>query len=389
MAVIAAEENTIYRRVRRERGEKPRRLGKMTRIFLEIAKRAKVEALGVGMPGPRLPERVRQIVDGASVPPISRCRAACIAMACVAVSAGFFIVTLARAQSSAQRDWEKAAGGKMAFEVASVKRDMADASPNTVHSDIGLDSGGFFTPTGGLFSASNFSLAGYLNFAYKLTRGQVRDLSSELPKWASADRWDVDARANGNPTKDQYRLMMQGLLADRFKLAVHFETRQLPVLALEVEKNSKLGPRLQAHPVGVPCPTDMASNGWPVPTVANGFPKPCGSVMWGPASVPGDFYMGARDVPIAMIASALSFQPATTVDRPVIDETGLAGNFDFTLQFSSATAIQTRAGDVYEPDEEGSAFVGALKDQLGLKLVSTTGPVEVLVIDHVEEPTAN
>lgn len=99
--------------------------------------------------------------------------------------------------------------------------------------------------------------------------------------------------------------------------------------------------------------------------------------------------MSASNVPVAAIAEALSFQPAAATDRTVIDQTGLAGNFDFTLEFSPAVAVQTRGGDVYQPEQDGTGFISALKDQLGLKLLSTTGPIDVLVIDHIEEPTPN
>jgi len=351
-------------------------------------RRTRIEPVGVAMPGVRLPERMGKILEGVAHRRVSRLRVVCGVAACAALCGAFAAVTLTRAQT-ARRDWERAAGGKMSFEVASVKQDTADPDEQNTYSNVGLDSQGFFTPTGGLFASANHPLTAYIIFAYKLTRDQVHDLSSRLPKWASTGRWDINARAAANPTKDQYRLMMQSLLADRFKMSAHFETQQRPVLALVTQNNGKLGPRLQPHPAGVPCPTTIPVSGWPVPTVSGGFPKPCGSVMWGPAPVPGQFYMGARDVPMAMIASALSFQPSAAVDRIVVDESRLTGNFDFTLQFSPPIALETRSGEIYEPDQDGSTFVGALREQLGLKLVSTTAPVSEIVIDHIEEPTAN
>jgi uncharacterized protein (TIGR03435 family) len=338
------------------------------------------------MPGPRLPQRIRKIIEADATPRISRLRTACVIIVSAFTCAAFAAGVPSRSQSTP--DWEKSAGGKMSFDVGSVKQDTAEPDAQNTVSNVGLDSQGFFTPTGGLFSSANHPLMAYLVFAYKLTRDQVHDLPSQLPKWATTDRWDINARATSNPTKDQYRLMMQSLLADRFNLVVHFETRQLPVLALVLQKSGKLGLRLQPHPAGVPCPTSPTA-GWPVPTVTGGFPKPCDSVMWGPAQTPGQFYMGARNVPIAMIAAALSFQPAAAIDRAVIDQTGLTGNFDFTLQFSPPVALETRSGEIYQPDEEGNTFAGALKDQLGLRLISTTGPVSAVVIDHIQEPTPN
>src|SRR5580704_13057466 len=133
-------------------------------------------------------------------------------------------------------DWQTAAGGKMAFDVASVKQNTTAPSNTTISSNIPLGPQDLFSPTGGLLSATNWPLFQYLIFAYKLTPNQVRDVQSQQPKWASSDRFDIQARVGGNPTKDQFRLMMQALLADRFKLAVHPETPQLPVFALALEK---------------------------------------------------------------------------------------------------------------------------------------------------------
>jgi uncharacterized protein (TIGR03435 family) len=359
----------------------------MNNPWHEIIVQFHIEPVGTAMPGPRLPHRIRKITDAAPIVRISSARAASLIAVCITVCSVFFGVTM-RAQSSGTLAWEKVAGGKMSFEAASIKLDTAEPDEQNTYSNVLLDSQGFFTPTGGLFRSGNRPLTAYIAFAYKLTRDQLHDLSSRLPKWVSTQRWDIDGRAAGNPTKDQYRLMMQSLLAARFNMAVHFETQRRPALALKLQNSGKLGPRLQPHRADVPCST-VASGGWPVQTVADGFPKPCGSVMWGPAATQGQFYMGARDVPMAMIANALSFQPAAAVDRTVVDETGLAGNFDFTLRFSPPMALETRSGDVYEPDPEGASFTGALKQQLGLTLSSTTAPVSEIVIDHIEEPTPN
>jgi len=117
----------------------------------------------------------------------------------------------------------------MEFEVASVKRNKSGGAR---YSTIPL--GGrstTYSPTGGLFSATNYPLINYMAFAYKFSSQQVPFQMSGLPNWAT-DRsvaFDIETRAQENPTKDQFRLMMQALLADRFKLAMHHETRQMPV----------------------------------------------------------------------------------------------------------------------------------------------------------------
>ena len=100
--------------------------------------------------------------------------------------------------------WQIDAGGKMEFVVASVKQDAAAMSSSTVNSNIPLGPQDMFSPTGGLLSAINFPLFQYMIFAYKLTSNQLRDVQSQLPKWANSDRYDIQARASGNPTKDQF-----------------------------------------------------------------------------------------------------------------------------------------------------------------------------------------
>lgn len=137
--------------------------------------------------------------------------------------------------------WQIDAGGRMAFDVASVKPNTAAPSPTNTNSNVALGPGDYYSPTGGLFSATNFPLNTYIAFAYKLTGNQGRVFQEQAPKWVLSDRFDIQARAEGSPTKDQMRLMMQALLADRFKLVMHSETRQLPVFGLVLDKAGKIG----------------------------------------------------------------------------------------------------------------------------------------------------
>ena len=122
----------------------------------------------------------------------------------------------------------------MAFDVASVKPNKSDAPAN---SRFPMGPGDAYVPDGGLFSASNQPLIVYLRFAYKLGQSDLLD----LPAWVYNDRFDIEARAQGNPTKDQTRLMMQSLLADRFKLTKHTETRTRPVFDLVLSKAGEPG----------------------------------------------------------------------------------------------------------------------------------------------------
>jgi uncharacterized protein (TIGR03435 family) len=302
----------------------------------------------------------------------------------LAVLLYFANTPLLRAQSSAS-DWQIAAGGKMTFDVSSVKQNKSADQPATTNVPLGAGSG--FTPTGGLFATTNSGLAALIAFAYKVTYNQPSlTLQSQLPKWAITERFDIQARAQGNPTKDQLRLMVQSLLADRFKLAIHTETRQLPVFGLFLEKSGKTGPQLQPHSDAAPCASTQpwARLGSTQPQGSEaGFPAVCGALVEVPAGKPGRLRMGERNVPMNLIASAL---PALgELGRPVVDETGLEGTFDFALEWTPEMPANVN----FQPDPFGPTFLEALKDQLGLKLVPQTGPVDVFVIDHVEEPTDN
>jgi uncharacterized protein (TIGR03435 family) len=149
----------------------------------------------------------------------------------ILIAAGGIGTAILLAQSPDTTDWQTAAGGKMAFEVASVK-------PSKIPKDPGfpLDASGNFS-RGRRFSAS-LPLMVYINFAFKLTPPeqaspeQPGSALAHIPGWVRGDEFfAVEAMAEGDPTKDQLRLMMQSLLADRFGLAVHFETQEVPVFA--------------------------------------------------------------------------------------------------------------------------------------------------------------
>ena len=146
-----------------------------------------------------------------------------------------------QAQSSQfEPNWQKAAGDQQSFETASVRPSLPD-SRRKDNIDLGpMDS---FSIAGGLFS-TNVSLDSYIIFAYKIAdASQYRFLAAQLPKWArSPAKFDVEARVEGTPTKDQLRLMMQALLKDRFKLSMHTETKQLPVYALALADPGHAGP---------------------------------------------------------------------------------------------------------------------------------------------------
>ncbi len=272
----------------------------------------------------------------------------------------------------------------MAFEVASVKPTDSFRPPN-----FPLDAGDGFAsmvdgrlgPPAGNRLAATMTLSTYITFAYKLmlTQDQVQSMLARLPKWVSTDYFEIQARAAGNPTKDQMRLMMQSLLADRFKLAVHFETRQVPVLALTLVKPGTLGPNLHPHADGPPCDAPSAPPNFASLARGEGVFPPLCDVTMKIGSDNNQERLGSRDTSMALLASSLAS------DRPVVDQTGLSGRFDFTLQWVPEPSGPQPAN----ADPQGPSFVDAVREQLGLKLQSTEAPIQILVIDHVEKPDPN
>lgn len=264
------------------------------------------------------------------------------------------------------------------FEVASVKLNKSGDQPN---SNFPLGPGEVYVRNGGLFSATGIPLVTYISFAYKLNGNQ--SLSSQLPDWAMSERYDIQARAQGDPGKDGMRLMMRDLLADRFKLATHYETREAPVLACVLVKSGKLGPQLRPHTDAEPCPTEAPSSSasWN----DHGKPAFCNGIYPMPPSTAGHLRFSGRNVTIQFIAD--TFNAGTGTGRPMIDQTGLTGTFDFDLEFvmPNRNSQSTDAGS----DPAGPTFEEALREQFGIKLQSQKGPVKVFVVDHVERPSAN
>jgi len=290
-------------------------------------------------------------------------------------------------QSPAMPQWQIAAGGKMEFDVVSIHASKPGefTPPNF---DMTAGDKAAWWPNGGLFNA-DFPVLIYIAFAYKLfpTPAEVESMLAHQSKWVSEEDMAIRMRASGNPTKDQARLMMQSMLADRFKLAIHFETRQVPVLALTLIRPGKLGAKIRRHADGPAC--DVS-----VPPPAKGSlakgpdltPPGCG--LWMTVPKPNHMMLdGARDVSMPLITAYLSNE--AHMDRPIVDQTGLKGNYDFSLRYSEESDQPATSGAEAAPDSQGTTFLEALKEQLGMKLVRTIAPVLVPVIDHIERPSEN
>jgi uncharacterized protein (TIGR03435 family) len=305
-----------------------------------------------------------------------------------ALRAAAVLIVLSILNASATRaqdatDWQARAGGKMAFDVASVKPSKGPFVP----ANFPLDPSDNYGATNGRLSA-NDTLATYIAFAYKVWGNEVQNREfSRLAKWADTDLYTVEARAaTGNPTKDQMRLMMQTLLADRFQLKAHFEIREVPVFELRLAKAGKPGPKLIPHADGPPCDKPDASPVKDHPT----FHFVCHAVS--PYLDLGTTLMlGSRDVSMDVFAGTLSevLGGPLAFGRPIIDKTGLTGTFDFTLEWARERRIAPGFDSALASDPTGPTALEALRDQLGLRLESSKASVPILVSDRVERPSEN
>ena len=228
-----------------------------------------------------------------------------------------------------------------------------------------------------------------------MNANQAQAIQKQLPDWVRTESYDIVAKTdNHDATKDQMRMMMRSLLAERFKLAVHGETQEVPVYALVVAKPGALGPKLVAHPASEPCDNTIPkeqedAKAPPAFTTAAGFPTICGGILGAPNDTPGLIAFGARNISIGLLAGFLT--GVGNLGKPVLDQTGLTGKYDFLLEF--APDRRPGPGDAANAsaplDTAGPGIEEALKQQLGLKLESTRGPVDVWIVDHVEHATEN
>jgi uncharacterized protein (TIGR03435 family) len=294
-------------------------------------------------------------------------------MTCITAAIGMLNAPPSRAQSL-QAD--------QAFEVTSIK-------PNPGCGGPGRGSGGAASP--GRMTLECAELRDLILTAYGIyangSNPNPRSFRMQVlggPGWIDSDRYDIVAKAEGNPPRAQlYGPMLRALLEDRFKLKVHRETKEAPVYLLTIAKG---GPKLRLAKEGSCVSTDINH---PPPQPAPGQPRAraCGSEVIG---IDGTFDLYGATM------AGFSTQLAIRLDRDVIDKTGIVGMFDIHLEVSRADlALRALAGgevgqaDLFASDSTGPSIFTALQQQLGLKLESGKEPVEFLVIDQIEKPSAN
>jgi uncharacterized protein (TIGR03435 family) len=250
------------------------------------------------------------------------------------------------------------------FEVASVKP-APPPDPRGMRVSV---RGGPGTDDPGLFRCENCSISGLLSQAF-----DIRDYQLSGPDWMKNARFDVSAKISPGATKQQFRQMLQNLLADRFKMTFHRDKKEMPVLNLVVAKS---GPKFkESVPVEAMPGADPPPSG-PPKKDASGFPilpKRKGMSM----SISNDrAAASSSEEAMSEFAGMLAGQ----LRLPVIDATGLTGKYDLAMTWVP--------GD--SPDNPGPTIYAALQEQLGLKLESRKGMVDIVVIDHIEKtPTEN
>jgi uncharacterized protein (TIGR03435 family) len=226
--------------------------------------------------------------------------------------------------------------GQATFEVASIKPHPGII---TFSSDPQVK--------GNRVTATASTLLDMMTVAYRVRYDQI----AGAPGWAGSDHFDLDARAEGDGARstEEIRPMLQALLADRFHLVVHRETKEVPIYALVVNKN---GPRLQESSPGEERKGSISADGK-------------GS------------HMEVAQGTMAQLALRLSGNGA---GRPVIDKTGLTGKYSYKMNWMNGTP---------GPDSEWPSLFVALQEQLGLKLEPGKGPSEIISIDRAGKPSAN
>ncbi len=311
-----------------------------------------------GISGSNLKRRIERILNDRAPRRLTRIRKVVIAIVAFSVTAGPVAIGLlhpspGRAQTPHRLEPNVASLPR--FNVASIKRSPSDARPALR-----------LMPGGGV-SASGITLKVLLQTAFDLAGFEV----TGWPKWLFDEKFEILAKGGyiGEPSKEDTHLMMQALLADRFQLKYHYETKELPVYVLGVAKG---GSKLQE--------SRDADAGLDI------FKQPDGSKGEG---IRGSVPVGKLTAQRADTDMLAAFFKGLT-GREIINQTGLRGRYDFRMEWSSeSTPSQVPGVADPVPDDPRPSIFTAVQQQLGLRLDASRGPVQILVIDQVEKPSEN
>lgn len=329
-----------------------------------------------GVSGADLKDRILRIMTGRSGAKLSsQKRAVLYAAAALIVAApvGFGVLHGQSTSSSAAAPSkpDQSAPSLPKYEIASIKPYKADDGP-------GMRVMMRITPDG--VSLHGVPLRMILQQSFSLEQDRI----TGEPSWTTSSRYDIEAKVEPEDAPklkdlkvDQRNAMMLQLLVDRFNLKYHYEKRELPMYALVVAKSGlKIKP---SKPDSDPPDSNP-------PNTGNGPKMGKGMMMMNPG------HFESTGTSVEMLAHALSRQ----LGRTVVDKTGLTGNYDFTLDFTPDNSMMPIHGGPeggpkpeMPPDQGGPSLFTAVEEQLGLKLESTKATVDVVVIDHIDQPSEN
>jgi uncharacterized protein (TIGR03435 family) len=328
-----------------------------------------------GVTGADLKQRIVRIMTHRVVHKLDFGRKLLLCAAGLGAVAGPVAFGLSQSQDKPATQSQPSSTERLTFDAASIK----PAKPGNMGSQIRDQPGGRFT-------ATNMSLKTLMTLAFNVQPFQIVG----SPSWLESDRYDIEAKPEsgadeeaGKPMSDmradmrkrmeEQRPRLQSLLEDRCKLTFHRETKEVPVYALVVAKG---GPKIKQSQIETTAPG-------PNRRMMMGFGQLIGTAA-----------------PLSVLTEMLSRQ----LGRVVLDRTGLNGNYDFDLKWTPDTSQMSAMGGPPmgpgpggpggremppPPDPNGPTVFTAIQEQLGLKLESQKGPVEVIVIDHVEKPSEN
>jgi uncharacterized protein (TIGR03435 family) len=288
------------------------------------------------------------------------------------------------------------------FEVASIK----SAPPSDMHRMMVGMQGGPGTPDPGQIRYNNVTLRNVLTQAY-----DVKDFQISGPAWLGSERYDITAKVPAGTTKEQFRLMLQNLLAERFQVSLHHETKELPMYALVVAKG---GVKMKESADAPPAPAEGDGPKVVPPVYGGPMAKPSlgkdGMPEMPKGGMRGGMMMTFNGSKMSMKANGVQISQlvnmlANQLSRPVVDQTGLTAKYDYTLDFAPEGGHGPMGGPMMagpggpggggpgtggDNDQAGPNLVTAVQEQLGLKLEAKKGPVDLLVIDRAEKaPTEN
>lgn len=240
--------------------------------------------------------------------------------------------------------------GSLTFEVASIRPTMPGAEEGGLHP----------APGGKRYVGANWLLRDYLSVAYQVKPSQIVG----GPGWVDSEPYDLNAEAERPSSIEDLHIMLQNLLTERFKLQFHRETKEMQAHFLSVNKDGPKNMKVRENPSG----GDQNFNIHAEQFLHETWTARCASM---------DYF---------------TFVLSRLFDRPIINQTNIAGCFDFEVKFTQELPLGMREGQVVNGvpiDASGPTIYQALTNQLGLKVESRKGPVQTLVIDRAERPAAD